>query len=180
MAFWTNLLGYQATWFTVVWSAGHGRAWIGMLACVAFIAWQLSASRTRVPDVRVLFAALACGCVIEGLAASTGLLHYASPKPALLAIPVWILLLWGAFAMTLNHSMRWFAQRPWPAATFAAIGGPLAYLAAARTFGAVAFPRPAWPTLLWLAAGWGVALPVLLSVARWPTHVRSARRRFQA
>ena len=24
MAFWANLLGYQATWFAVVWSAGRG------------------------------------------------------------------------------------------------------------------------------------------------------------
>ena len=164
MAFWSNLLGYQAAWFTVVWSAGRGMPWIGMLACTAFIALQWWASRTRAADGRVLLAALACGLVVDGVAAAGGLLGYASPSPALPA-PAWIVLLWGAFALTLNHSMAWFASRPWTTAVFAAIGGPLAYLGAARGFDAVSFPTPAWPALLWLAAAWAIALPSLLWIA---------------
>lgn len=165
MASWANLLGYQATWFAVVWSAGRGTAWIGMLACVGFIALQASASRTRVADLRVLFAALACGMVVDGVAAATGLLAYASPRPGLPA-PLWIVLLWGAFAMTLNHSLAWFATRPWTAAAFAALGGPLAYLGAARGFGAVAFAQPAWPAVAWQACAWAIALPLLFRIAR--------------
>ncbi|WP_271678605.1 DUF2878 domain-containing protein [Thermomonas mangrovi] len=171
MAFWANLLGYQATWFAVVWSAGRGTPWIGMLACVAFIALQWWASRTRDGDGRVLLAALACGLVVDGVAAASGLLAYAAPFPSLPA-PSWIVLLWGAFALTLNHSMAWFAQRPLVASVFAAIGGPLAYLGAARGFDAVAFPAPAWPALAWLAACWAVALPLLLRIA---SHHRPAR-----
>lgn len=164
MAFWANLLGYQATWFAVVWSAGRGTPWIGMLACTAFIVLQWSASRTRAADARVLLAALACGLVVDGIAAAGGLLAYASPAPALPA-PAWIVLLWGAFALTLNHSMAWFASRPWTSAAFAAIGGPLAYLGAARGFDAVSVPTPAWPALLWLAVAWAIALPCLLRIA---------------
>ena len=164
MAFWANLLGYQATWFAVVWSAGRGTPWIGMLACTAFVALQWSASRTRAADGRVLLVALACGLVVDGVAAAGGLLAYASPAPALPA-PAWIVLLWGAFALTLNHSMAWFAARPRTSAAFAAVGGPLAYLGAARGFDAVAFPTPAWPALLWLALAWAIALPLLLRIA---------------
>ncbi|RZA17808.1 MAG: DUF2878 domain-containing protein [Lysobacteraceae bacterium] len=164
MAFLANLLGYQGVWFAVVWSAGHGDAWLGMLACAGFIAWQLQASRVRRDDARVLLAALACGLAVDGIAAGTGLLRYTSPAPALPA-PPWIVLLWGAFALTMNHSMAWFAGRPWHAAIFAAIGGPLAYLGAARGFGAVGFPEPAWPALCFLAAAWACALPLLLRIA---------------
>jgi hypothetical protein len=164
VAFWANLLGYQATWFAVIWSAGRGTAWIGMLACVAFIAVQWLASRTRVGDGRVLLAALACGLLVDGVAAASGLLQYASPAPGLPA-PLWIVLLWGAFAMTMNHSMAWFARHRWLASAFAAIGGPLAYLGAARGFTAVVFPNPAWPALLWLGSAWAIALPVLLHIA---------------
>ena len=82
MAFWANLLGYQATWFAVVWSAGRGTPWIGMLACVAFIALQWWGSRTRDGDGRVLLAALACGLVVDGVAAASGLLAYAAPFPS--------------------------------------------------------------------------------------------------
>jgi hypothetical protein len=164
MRFWANLLGYQATWFAVVWSAGRGTPWIGMLACMAFIALQWSASPMRAGDGRVLLAALACGLVVDGAAAASGLLQYAAPTPPL-AAPIWILLLWGAFAMTINHSMAWFGRHPWWAVAFAAVGGPLAYLAAARGFGAVAFPPSAWPSLLWLGVAWALALPALLRIA---------------
>ncbi len=164
MASWANLFGYQATWFAVAWSAGHGRAWIGMLACIAFIGVQWRCSHARRADARVVLAALACGLLVDGIAAATGLLAYASAFPALPA-PAWIVLLWCAFAMTMNHSMAWFAPRPWPAAAFAAVGGPLAYLGAARGFGALAFRDPAWPALLYLGSAWAVALPLLLRVA---------------
>ena len=179
MAFWANLIGYQAIWLAVVCSAGRGMPWIGMLACVAFITLQWSASRTRAGDGRVLVAALACGIVVDGVAAANGLLAYAAPMLALPA-PVWIVLLWGAFALTLNHSMAWFAKRPAIASVFAAIGGPLAYLGAAHGFGAVAFPTPAWPALLWLGAAWAVALPMLLRIATHHRHVRRSSREARA
>ena len=179
MATWANLLGYQATWFAVVWSAGQGRAWIGMAACALFVALQWLASRTRAGDARALLAALGCGLVVEGVAAGGGLLAYASPWPALPA-PAWIVLLWGAFAMTMNHSMAWFAPRPWLAAAFAAVGGPLADLGAARGFGAVAFPTPAWPALLWLALAWAAALPLLLRIATGPRTTHTLAKEMRA
>ena len=172
-AFWSNLLGYQATWFAAAWSAGQGRAWIGMLACAVFIAAQWLASRVRRADARVLLAALGCGLLVDGVAAASGLLAYASPQPALPA-PAWIVLLWGAFALTLNHSMAWFAARPWTAAAFAALGGPLAYLGASRGFDALTFPTPAWPALAYLGIAWAFALPLLLRIARPRPAVHAA------
>lgn len=173
MAFWGNLLGYQATWFAVAWSAGRGQAWIGILACACFVAWQLAASSRRGADIRVLFAALACGALVDGAIASLGLLTYASPAPGLPA-PAWIVALWGAFALTLNHSMAWFAHRPSTTALFAAIGGPMAYLGAARGFGALVFPDPAWPALIALSVAWAIALPMLLRIAAGPQRAHIA------
>lgn len=165
MRFWANLLGYQAVWLAVAWSAGRETPWIGMLACASFIALQALASPCRKADMCTLLAALGCGVIVDGVAKATGLLAYASPLPGLPA-PLWILLLWGAFAMTLNHSMAWFASRPWTSAVFAAVGGPLAYLGAARGFGAILFPQPPWPALTWLAIAWAIALPLLFRIAR--------------
>ncbi|QIL20557.1 DUF2878 domain-containing protein [Thermomonas sp. HDW16] len=175
MAFWSNLLGYQATWFAVVWSAGRGQAWIGMCACLLFIAWQWHASDKRAADMRVLLTAFACGLLLDGAMTGSGLLHYATPVPALPA-PIWIVLLWGAFAMTLNHSMAWFSNRPWIAALFAAIGGPLAYLGASRGFDAVTFPNPPWPALAALSIGWALSLPLLLRIATWHRHSSTGAR----
>lgn len=51
-------------------------------------------------------------------------------------------------------------------AALGAIGGPLAYLAAARGWGAVIFIAPAWRAELLLAVGWAAAMLVLLRANR--------------
>ena len=127
MASWANLFGYQATWFAVAWSAGPLAVRGSAFACIAFIGVQWRCSHARRADARVVLAALACGLLVDGIAARTGLLAYASafPPPA----PAWIVLVVRVRRDEMNHSMAWFAPRPWRAAAFAAVGGPLVYLA---------------------------------------------------
>jgi hypothetical protein len=163
-AFWGNLLGYQATWLVTVWSAGRGHAAIGMLACVAFVAGQWRLSPVRAADARTVLASLACGVLVENVLAGSGWLRHAASGPWGSA-PAWIVLLWGAFAMTLNHSMAWFARHRLAALCLGAVGGPLAYAGGARGFGAVEFVAPAWRALAFLGAAWALGLVLLLRVA---------------
>jgi hypothetical protein len=164
MRFWANLLGYQAAWFIAVGFAARGLAWPGLLACTGFaaIAWWHSSSRRS--DAWLACAALACGLALDGFLAASGWLRYAAPLPALPA-PAWIVSLWVAFAMTLQHSMRWVMARPVLAVAFGAVGGPLAYWGASRGFHAVDFSMPVQATLA-LAVGWGIAMLVFLTLAR--------------
>jgi hypothetical protein len=80
------------------------------------------------------------------------------------AAPYWMVALWALFATTLNESMRMLQTRPWIAAAFGAVGGPLAYYAGAR-MGALDLVQPA-AMLAALAVGWALATPLLLSLAR--------------
>ncbi|GAB2627967.1 DUF2878 domain-containing protein [Novilysobacter erysipheiresistens] len=164
MRFWANLVGYQLVWFAAVIGAGRGSPWWGVVAAVVFVAAQGGTSPWRGSDVRVVAGALACGVVLDGGLALTGWLGYAAATPALLA-PLWILALWAAFAMTINHSLGFLHGRPWLAAVFGAVGGPLAYLGAARGFAAVELVAPV-PALVSLAAGWALALPLLVRLGR--------------
>ena len=167
MRFWANLVGYQLVWFGVVICAARGQPWLSVALAAAFATVQWLVSSQQASDARLLACAVACGILLDGSLAGSGLLQYASPKPALLA-PAWILALWAAFAMTLNHSMTFLRGRPLLAAAFGAVGGPLAYLGASRGFDAVAFVEPGWPALLGLALGWGLAMPALAVLAhRW-------------
>ena len=167
MRFWANLLGYQAVWFIVVWAAGSGRPGIGVAAALVFVLLQAWASAQRASDARLVVCALGLGVLIDGALATGGLLRYASPTPALLA-PAWILTMWAAFAMTLNHSLAFLQQRIAWAVVVGAIGGPLAYVGAARGFHAVAFVAPSWQATSVLALGWALALPLLVRcAARW-------------
>ncbi|MDI1253407.1 DUF2878 domain-containing protein [Thermomonas sp.] len=167
MRFWANLVGYQLVWFVIVISASRGQPWLGIAASLVFIVLQTFTSTTRKSDMRALLATFICGFLLDGALVAVGWLHYASPLLSLPA-PVWILALWMAFAMTLNHSMAFLRGKTVMAALLGGIGGPLAYLGAARGFNAVIFVAPAWHAIALLAIGWAIALAALAVLTqRW-------------
>ena len=162
-----NLLGYQLTWFVTVSSAAHARPLVGILAALLFCLCQLAASRWPLLDLKLIAAAMLMGATLDGFLARSGLLHYAAAAPAvpILGCPLWILGLWMAFATTITRSLGWLRGRAWAAAVFGAVGGPLAYWAAARGWGAVSLADGGWKALLALALGWGLALVLLLALS---------------
>lgn len=168
LRWWGNLLGYQASWCIAVIAAGHGLWWPGVLATLAFVAWQLATAPDRGRALRVLALALLAGTIVDGTLARAGALEFAAASPAFPAhgAPAWILGLWLAFAMTLVRSLAFLQQRLLLALALGAVGAPLAYLGAERGWHAVAFAAPAWQGLLALAAGWAVALPLMAACAR--------------
>jgi len=178
MRFWANLIGYQAAWFIAVGYAARELAWPGMLACLGFavITWWYSPVKRS--DLWLVGTALSCGLLLDGALAATGWLRYAAPLPALPA-PAWIAALWVAFAMTLQHSLQWLMARPLVAVLFGAIGGPLAYWGASRGFDAVAFAMPVHATIL-LSIGWGIAMSLLVVVARRASTEHPVREKVSA
>ncbi|MBS0579104.1 MAG: DUF2878 domain-containing protein [Proteobacteria bacterium] len=165
-----NFAGYQAVWLVAVLGAGRGLAWPGLLASAAFAGAQLALSATRAADARLVAVALLAGVLIDGALAASGLLTYAAPRPALPpgGAPVWILALWVAFALTLNHSLSWLKGRPGLAVTLGILGGPFAYWGAQRLSGAVSPQAPAWRAGMALAVGWAAAMWFLTRLAaRW-------------
>ncbi|MBC7989011.1 MAG: DUF2878 domain-containing protein [Luteimonas sp.] len=170
MKLWTNVLGYQMVWFCAVIGAGLGLAWPGVAAATAFVAWQLAMSPQRLVEARLLVLALALGAIVDGMLAWRGWASYAAPWPSTSFSPIWILALWAAFSQTVTQSLGILQRNLMLALVFGAIGGPLAYLGASRGFGAVTLSTPDWPSLAWLAFGWGIAMVLLSQAARrWNT-----------
>jgi uncharacterized protein DUF2878 len=164
MRFWVILIAYEAAWFITVIGAGHEHAWPGLLAVAIFVAWRLRMSERRSVELRLMALALALGLLSDGGLADTGILVYGAAWPAGFA-PAWILGLWLAFALTILPLFGYLQGRPWLASALGGIGGPLAYLGAARGWQSVRFTPPAWHALLWLAIGWGIAVPLLVGLA---------------
>ena len=117
-------------------------------------------------DLTLIAAALVCGFVLDGALVRTGLASYAAMWPSVAIAPAWILALWATFALTFTQSLRYLQTRLWLAALLGLIGGPLAYLGAARGWQVVSFATPAWHGLVVLAAGWALATPALAWLAR--------------
>lgn len=166
LPFWSNLLGYQLVWFITVAGAGRGSPWPGTAAAIVFVVWQLAVSSRRRLDLQLAVVAVLLGAALDGGLASFGLLRYAAPVPALPPgyAPVWILALWAAFSMTLNHSLAWLKRRLLAAIVFGAVGGPLAYAGAARGWNAVEFVPPQWRAICALAIGWGTAMALFIAL----------------
>lgn len=166
MSFWLSLIGYQAVWFVAVIGAGHGLAWPGVLGMLVYALVQLACARNLRVDLALMAAGLVMGFLLDGSLGRSGLADYAAgwPNPAL--APGWILALWVTFALTFSQSLRYLQRRLWLAALLGLVGGPLAYLGAARGWQVVTFAEPTWRALLALALGWALATPALAWLAR--------------
>ena len=174
MTFWVNLIGYQIVWFSAVIGAGRQLWWPGVIAAAIFMLSHLALARQsrteRAVDVRLLAVAVTIGTLLDGTVAASGFARYAADDLTLLpgGAPLWILAMWGSFALTLRHSMTFLLGRPVIGLLLGAFGGPLAYLGAGRGWQAITFAEPRWTSIATLAIGWGIAIPLLTILAvRW-------------
>lgn len=160
-----NAAGFQVVWFSAVIGAAQGVAWAGPLAACVFCALVLGLGGRAREDLGVLAVALPLGFVMDTLWVRLGWLSFASPSPEGFA-PFWILAMWAGFALTINHSLSRLRDMPWAAVALGAIGGPLAYAAAARGFGAASFTGDSTWALAGIGLGWAMAMPLLYLAPR--------------
>lgn len=78
-------------------------------------------------DGAAVLVALLLGLAHDHLLGYWGLLDFSEANPQGRA-PLWLTCLWVLMALTLNHALSWFYQRPLWLAVMGAIGGALAYL----------------------------------------------------
>ena len=159
-----NVVLFQLGWFACVLGAANGHAREGALAAALIVALHIA--RAAQPGREALLAAAAAllGALFESALVQTGWVRFDAGVLLEGAAPYWMVALWALFATTLNESMRMLQTRPWIAALFGAIGGPLAYYGGAR-LGALDLVQPV-AMLAALAVGWAIATPLLLSLAR--------------
>ncbi|HWU76494.1 MAG TPA: DUF2878 domain-containing protein [Rhodanobacter sp.] len=166
MSFWLSLIGYQAVWFAAVIGASRGAAWPGIVGMLIYAVAQLAWAKNYRTDLSLMALAAVFGFLLDGGLIRTGVASYATAWPSAALAPAWILALWITFALTFTQSLRYLQKRLWLAALLGLIGGPLAYLGAARGWQVVTFVDPAWRALLGLGLGWALATPALAWLAR--------------
>jgi len=159
-----NFILYYAGWFACILGPASGYPWTGTLLALALIGVHLALARRARDELELMLWAAAVGTVSDTLQIALGTLRYPIGSVVAWLPPPWMVLLWMQFAATVNYSMHWLARRPWTAALFGAIGGPLAFIGGAR-LGVVVFHPAVWPSLLSLALVWAVAMPLLLAIA---------------
>lgn len=147
-----NGLWFQVVWFICVLFKQDGVLVTGLLLLVALIFMRL--------NTRILLAAAlvtAGGCMIDTLLTQLGLFKF-DESTCRSCIPLWLILLWGAFSLTLFSSLSYLQHRPAIAALAGAIAAPMSYFAAFK-LGAVSFHYDATVTMGIISAIWIVFLP---------------------
>jgi len=159
-----NIIIYQICWLACILGGAKGMPLLGIGVVMLAAAFHLFKSHKPITECLLLLAVALVGGAWVSLLVALGWLVYPSGTLIENTAPYWLVALWVAFATTFNVSLRWFKQHLFLAATFGAIGGPLAYLAGERLGGVVFTSYPHGITAL--AAGWAILLPLLLVIAR--------------
>jgi len=117
---------FQLTWFAAV-LGGNGFA---VPAC-ALLAIHLVFRDSLKADCTIGAITAALGLGLDTLWIHLNVLDF---NGAVIA-PLWIVVLWAALGLSMNHSMSWFITRPLPGAILAGASAPLSYLSGAALGG---------------------------------------------
>ena len=161
---WGNVFLFQIAWFSGVLGAAHHQSgWGTILIVVCVLIHVLGAPKdSRLTELWLIGRCLLLGIVVETLFVQAQIMAYAETGPWDWMCPLWLAGLWAAFAMTLNHSLKWLKNHVVGAAILGALLGPMSYWAGAR-LGAGEIPDPLMSTFV-ISLAWFVALPLMM---RW-------------
>jgi len=160
-----NQVFFQLSWPACVVGAAYGWLWAGFVVVGGMALWQLVSSRRHRLDFRMLAICLPLGFLMDSAWVQLGLLDFATSWPSDQFAPLWILFLWVALALVINHSLSAFKQRLIVIGLAGGIGSPMSYYAGSR-FGAVEWVAPAWQVILATGLSWAIVLPLLFWLAR--------------
>lgn len=155
-----NLVIFDVAWFSSVVGGAREMPWLGPLAVLVALIFHLRAARNPTEEVLLILSCAIIGASFDSFLVASGWVTYKVGLFSNYLAPYWIITMWMLFATTLNVSMRWLRGKPWLAALFGLVGGPITYLTGEKLGGIVLGNQPA--ALVALAIGWAIMMPVLM------------------
>jgi len=163
-----NAILFQITWFACVFGSANDLVWPGLLCCLVFTIWQLSPKRRHQNDFKLVIFACIIGLLVDTAWIQFGFFHYEQHWPHSDIAPIWIIALWVAFALSINHSLAWLNAHPILPALMGLMGAPLSYWAGQR-IGAIGFTERPLLALICLALTWAAVLSFLFRKSQQET-----------
>ena len=168
MAFLINFIGFQIGWFACVLGAANDKELLGMIIALGIVIYHVVSQADSINELKLVLAAVIIGLFWETWVLNLGILYYPSQAEASFWAPHWLIMMWALFATTINLSMGWLKGRWVLAVLMGAIFGPLAFVAGEK-LGAVVF-LDSIQSMIVLAIGWGLLMPLLLWLAERINH----------
>lgn len=159
-----NFILFQVGWFAcVLGGASSQYYWIGVVVVSVIVAVHLIRANNIQNEIMLIIVATMLGSSWDSALTMAGLFSFSNGVVVAGLVPVWIIAMWALFATTLNVSLNWMKNKYLLAMVFGALGGPIAYYAGNR-LGAVEFSNTS-ATLLAVAIGWAIIMPLLMAIA---------------
>jgi hypothetical protein len=152
-----NAIVFQATWWACVFGGGVLSSALYGSAGIAALFGMSAYARKLVPDAVLVVVLVVVGAAMDSVWIEANVLDYGTQT-----VPYWIVMLWVGVALTVNHSLKFFHQRPILGALMAGISAPLCYLGGERV-GAVVVPDSL--QLAWVALAWFVLFYVVFVIS---------------
>lgn len=155
-----NFCLFQLGWFVCILGAAWNYTYAAIIFSIALILIHLKLTDKNANDIKLFFIAGVLGFIFDGLLQFNNMIIYNDPGIPYPFTPLWIVMLWIFFALTLNHSLTWLKGRMILAAIFGAVGGPLAYIAGEKLMAVTIINTS---TIFILSLGWAIITPLLIS-----------------
>ncbi len=162
-----NFISTDIGWFACAAGAAWNIHWLGLVVVpLLFVIHIFLFGKPRIRSVLILAAiTMALGFIVD-----TGLIVIGVVEPnrwlmPAQLIPLWDVMIWANFSLSLDTSLRFLQRRLVFAAVLGAILGPAAYFGAYK-LGALEILSPVASSLIWIAAAWLGVMPALSLMAR--------------
>ena len=157
-----NFVLFQAAWFVCVLGAAYDRTYFALLIATIILLIHFAMIKKRLLELKLILIAGIIGLFFYGALLNFDLIIYNDPGLPYPLTPIWIVMLWMIFAMTLNHSLAWLSQKIYISIFFGAIGGPLAYVAGEKLGSITLLSNN---SIITLSIGWALITPILIIIA---------------
>ena len=160
-----NILWFQACWFACVMIGNQAAVVVlGLVICAYLLVPHLRS------EIWLLIAICVLGFCVDSILINTGVLQHSSGG---FLPPLWLSVLWLAFATTINHSSKPVMNNKILFMLLALVGGPLCYKVGVELsdieFGFTPLISLSFIAAVWLLAG----NLILILYDRWRNYVLS-------
>ena len=156
-----NFIFFQLVWFICIIGAATNETHAAVAFSLLIILFHLYLTKDKKNELKILLLASILGFLFDGFLLKNELVLYANHGWSYSITPLWIIVLWMGFAITLNSSLSWLKKKIKLSVLLGAIGGPLAYLAGEK-LNAVTILSP--NAIIVIAIGWGIITPLLIII----------------
>lgn len=176
---WSNFLLFQGVYAVTLYGVTSGHAWLGALALLVFASWHAITAAAAKADFLLAGIAMVVGFTLDTLYLRSGLISYNGELLWTGAAPLWIVVLWANFALTLGSSLRWLRDRLWLAALLTCAFAPLSYYAGVR-MGTASIIGNELQLYALISLTWACVVPLLLWLSAQLERLPNLRRSIHA